>query len=67
MALEYNGKQHYKFVKYFHKTKERFEKQKERDSLKRKYCKDLGIKLIEIPYTFDLTKDNIYILVSKYI
>jgi very-short-patch-repair endonuclease len=47
--IEYNGKQHYEYVPYFHKTIEDFELQKFRDEVVRNYCVDKGIKLIEIP------------------
>jgi hypothetical protein len=51
LAVEYNGRQHYEYVPYFHKNKEAFYNQKYRDELKRIYCKKFGICLIEIPYT----------------
>jgi hypothetical protein len=51
LAVEYNGSQHYNYIPFFHKNKEAFYNQKYRDELKRIRCKDLGIMLIEIPYT----------------
>ncbi len=51
LAVEYNGAQHYKYIPYFHKNKEAFYNQKYRDELKRLRCKELGIILIDIPYT----------------
>lgn len=51
LAVEYNGEQHYKYIPFFHKNKEAFYNQKYRDELKRLRCKELGIKLIEVPYT----------------
>lgn len=51
LAAEYNGEQHYKFIPFFHKSREAFYNQKYRDELKRIYCKDRGIHLIEVPYT----------------
>ena len=53
--IEYNGKQHYEYVPYFHKSKEDFERQHSRDRIVRSYCEERGIKLIEIPYWL---KDN---------
>ena len=50
LALEYNGIQHYKFIPYFHKTKEAFHNQKYRDEIKRYKCKENEIDLIEVPY-----------------
>ncbi len=55
VACEYNGKQHYEYVPYFHRGgKHEFEAQVERDNLKRKVCQKLGIVLIEIPHTVKL-------------
>ena len=51
LAVEYNGEQHYKYIPFFHKNKEAFYNQKYRDEIKRIRCRDLGIKLIEVPYT----------------
>jgi hypothetical protein len=50
VALEYNGKQHYAYTPHFHHTKKKFYAQVHRDDWKRKKCKEMGIKLIEIPY-----------------
>lgn len=40
--IEINGIQHYKFVKYFHRTKENFNYSKEKDKMKRKFAKKNG-------------------------
>lgn len=50
ICIEYNGKQHYKSVKHFGGT-ENFERQQQRDNVKRVYCQNNNIKLVEIPYT----------------
>lgn len=50
IALEYNGQQHYTYTPYFHKFKKNFYSQVHRDDWKRQKCRDLGIKLIEVPY-----------------
>jgi len=42
LALEYNGKQHYKYLSYFHKNKQDFWNQKYRDYIKKRLCKDNG-------------------------
>jgi hypothetical protein len=47
--IEYQGEQHYKISNYFGGQKN-FEKQQENDSIKRQYCINKNIKLIEIPY-----------------
>lgn len=51
IGIEYSGIQHYQFVKHFHRKDADFEKQKERDELKRKLCADNDVDLIEVPYT----------------
>jgi hypothetical protein len=51
IAVEYNGQQHYRFIPYFHRNKDRFINQRYRDVLKRKLCEENGITLIEVPYT----------------
>ena len=53
LAFEYQGIQHYKFSDHFHKTKEIFKKDQERDIFKYKKCVELGITLIIIPYKFN--------------
>lgn len=50
IALEYNGKQHYVYPNYFHKSEEEFIKQQERDVFKYARCKELNIDLIIIDY-----------------
>lgn len=50
IAVEFNGEQHYKFIPYFHKDIETFEKQKQRDRLKEEKCNQNNIKLICVPY-----------------
>lgn len=50
LALEFNGKQHYAYTPYFHKSKKDFFAQVHRDDWKRKKCQAQGITLIEIPY-----------------
>lgn len=65
LAVEYNGKQHYKHVTYFHKTEEEFIRQQQRDQMKREECIKLGIHLIEVPYTYiTYTKIKDYLIDS---
>ncbi len=51
LACEYQGIQHYKYVPYFHKTRDAFQNQKYRDHMKKEMCRKNGIRLIEVPYT----------------
>ena len=48
--IEYQGKQHYQAVSKFGGTRGLYQ-QKYNDNLKRRYCAQHHIKLIEIPYT----------------
>ncbi len=50
LGFEYNGEQHYKFCKRFHKNHEEFMNQKYRDCIKIMLCKINNIHLISIPY-----------------
>jgi hypothetical protein len=48
IAVEVQGAQHTKFVKFFHGTKANFIDQKRRDAQKREFCVLNDIKLVEI-------------------
>ena len=50
LAFEYQGQQHYYFVDYFHKTKDRFLASFNRDVWKAEQCKLNDILLIQIQY-----------------
>ena len=58
IAFEYNGEQHYKFLKYFHKDKVDFIHQVIRDKVKKKLCEENNIILIEFPYYIDKKMKN---------
>ena len=61
-AIEYNGEQHYKYNPFFHgQDIATFEKYKERDRRKARYCKENNIELIIIPYTFTNNEIKTYI------
>lgn len=57
LCIEYQGKQHYKLDESF-LSKEEFKENQIRDNLKRKYCKNHNIDLLEIRYNEDI-KDKI--------
>jgi hypothetical protein len=61
LAVEFNGRQHYAFIPFFHKNYEAFLNQKYRDELKRRMCETSGIRLIEVPYTIRLEDIDTYI------
>ena len=51
IAIEFDGKQHFTKDNPFHKNNDdAFNKQKQYDEVKNKYCHNKGIKLIRIPY-----------------
>lgn len=58
LYIEYNGKQHYEYIPYFHEGCRTLEEQQERDEIIRNYCKDKG-ELLEIPYNMN-TKEVLY-------
>ena len=51
--IEYDGEQHFKFIKFFHKNKEGFDVHQEYDRVKRNICSEQNIKLIRIDYTWE--------------
>jgi hypothetical protein len=51
IAFEYNGEQHYKQNRFFHRKRDSFVNQQKRDKEKEHYAKENGITLIVIPYT----------------
>ena len=63
--IEYNGEQHYRLAGIFHQySQEKFERQKYRDSELRRYSKDKGIILIEVPYLYN-TQESISEFLNK--
>lgn len=55
IAFEYDGEQHTKFIKHFHKTEEHFIKRQNDDIIKTNLCEKYGLILIRIPYTIKHT------------
>lgn len=53
LALEFNGRQHYEWVRKYQKTEEDFQKQKWNDEFKTLSCRDLGITLIVVDGRYD--------------
>jgi len=62
IAFEYQGIQHRTFTPRFHKSREDFKKQKERDAFKKKICEQRGIRLLEIPDTVPYDDLEMYII-----
>lgn len=63
VLIEYQGIQHYKAVNFFG-GEEQFKIQQKYDNMKRQYCKEHGLILIEIPY-YDIDKINYLYLKEK--
>lgn len=57
IVIEYQGQQHYMNTPRGRYTEKKLQQLKERDKIKRKYCKEKNIKYVEIPYT-DFDKIN---------
>lgn len=65
MAIEYQGEQHYFPVNFKggkHNPTEEFKNNQIRDNIKREYCQNHNIKLVEIPY---FEKNNIATILSE--
>ena len=58
VAIEYQGKQHFEAVEIFG-GQEHFEKQVERDKLKKELSEKNGVKLVYINYDEDISTDLI--------
>lgn len=56
IAIEYQGGQHYKPVERFG-GEEKFKLQQKHDNIKREYCKNNNIRLLEIPYYANVEKE----------
>ena len=62
LALEYNGYQHYTFPNVYHKSETAFRAQLNRDEIKKDICDKLGITLIIVPYTVQMSDIKSYII-----
>ena len=62
LAVEVDGENHSKYLAWFHKTHENFEKQQKSDILKTALCKKNGVKLIRVPYTVPTAELEKYII-----
>ena len=62
LGLEYNGSQHYHFNPFWHQNEEGFEKQKYRDKLKMRLCKENNVNIIVVPYNVPYDEIKPYIL-----
>ena len=51
LVVEVNGRQHYEFVPFYHKTKRDFYKSKVRDKDKQEWCDINGLDMVSLKYT----------------
>lgn len=59
IAVEYNGVQHYEWPNFTNQSKKKFNKQKYRDRLKKRLCRENDIYLIIVSYKIDNIKKYI--------
>lgn len=59
MLIEYNGRQHYEYVKFFHRKIANFNRQVYRDRLKKQLAINNGYDLVIIKYDEPITKEYI--------
>ncbi len=57
LLIEYNGRQHYEFVPFFHKTMVRFKRQQQRDKLKSQLAETHGCRLVTFKHDEPITKN----------
>lgn len=62
LGVEYNGKQHYQYVKGMHKNYESFRIQQYRDEMKNRKCEEIGFKLITVPYKIPVESIENYLI-----
>lgn len=65
IAIEYNGEQHYKYIPFFHKTKDTFYNLKYRDDMKKRLCQENGVRLIIVPYNVEDIKSYLRMQLQK--
>lgn len=49
-VIEFDGRQHFQFIPYFHKTEENFYLRQQKDKDKNEYCLNNNLTLYRIPY-----------------
>ena len=50
VGLQYNSIHHYKYSSKFHKVYRKFKETQKKDAQRKQMCKEMGIRLICIPY-----------------
>lgn len=62
LGVEYNGIQHYQYIKRMHSSYEDFLYQQERDKIKSDLCEQSGFTLITVPYTIHIRSIENFII-----
>ena len=63
LAFEYHGEQHFQHIKFFHGAdQKKLHGRIEDDLVKRRKCKENGVRLLEIPYTVPILELYEYIV-----
>ncbi len=66
IGIEYQGEQHFRRSWKFNNSPKKFKRLQERDIEKRKICKEEGITLLEVLYTWKGDKKSIVNILNKY-
>ena len=53
LCVEVHGEQHYRFIKFYHKTKLGFAQARKRDKKKVEWCELNSISVVELPFNED--------------
>lgn len=64
LVIEFQGKQHYEYIPFFHRTKKNYLNCQMRDLRKKEYCKEHKINYLEISY---LEQENISYILDHYL
>lgn len=64
LCIEFHGVQHYEYVEHFHGTENKFQEQQLKDDIKRKYCKNNDINLIELPCNMTISEIRVELIKS---
>lgn len=65
LGFEFQGKQHYQYNPYFHKTKKQFKYLQECDQLKIDLCQNNNITLVHIKYNKKITEDYLLLKIKE--
>ena len=64
VCIEYNGRHHYEVLRYDHDSDNNYNIRTQRDNIKKEWCANNGIILIEIPYW---DQDNIESILKEWL